>query len=129
MNFTLTAKATGGIDEVEIRVTTALKAVGFGILTRIEADKVLKDKLGVDIAPYRILGACNPRLAHQALELRPEVGVFLPCSVCLRQEDDNSVSIWALDPGAVLELSDDPDLSAYGEQARELIDQALNSLT
>jgi uncharacterized protein (DUF302 family) len=129
MNFTLTSSATGSIDEVETRITAALKEVGFGILTRIEADKVLKTKLGVDTPPYRILGACNPQLAHQALQMRPEVGVFLPCSVCLKQEEDGTVSIWALDPATVVDTLGDPQLSPHGEQARGLITQAINSLS
>ena len=128
MNFALTARVQGKIDDVETRITAALKDVGFGILTRVEADKVLKEKLGVDTAPYRILGACNPTIAHRALEIKPEVGVFLPCSVCLRQEPDNSVSIWALDPGTVVETLDNPELSPLGAQARSLIQKAINSL-
>ncbi len=129
MNFTLTAKAHGGIDEVETRVTAALKEAGFGILTRIEADKVLREKLGVETPPYRILGACNPQIAHRALEARPEVGVFLPCSVCLKQETDGTVSIWALDPQTVVDTLGDPALSPYGAQARGLIDKAIHSLS
>jgi uncharacterized protein (DUF302 family) len=128
MNFVLTSSARGTIDEVEARVTATLKDAGFGILTRIEVNKVLKEKLGVDTPPYRILGACNPKLAHAALERRPEVGVFLPCSVCLREETDGSVSIWALDPGAVVETIGDPELSPHGAQARGLIDRAIHNL-
>ncbi len=128
MEFALTARVQGKIDEVEMKITSALKDVGFGILTRIEVDKVLKEKIGVETPPYRILGACNPKLAHRALELRPEVGVFLPCSVCLRQENDGTVSIWALDPGKVVETLNDPNLSPYGAPARDLIEKALSSL-
>jgi uncharacterized protein (DUF302 family) len=128
-NFALSAQVFGSIDEVEAKITAALKEVGFGILTRIEADQVLKEKIGVETAPYRILGACNPVLAHQALSLKPEVGVFLPCSVCLRQESNGSVSIWALDPGTVVETLNDPNLSIYGAQARELIQRALSKTT
>ena len=126
MSFALSTKAVGTIDEVEARVTSALKDVGFGILTRIEADQVIKQKLNLDTAPYRILGACNPNLAHQALEMKPEIGVFLPCSVCLRQEEDGTVSIWALDPGAVVDTLHDPNFVAYGAQARGLIEKALS---
>jgi uncharacterized protein (DUF302 family) len=128
MNFTLTAHAHGTIDEVETRITAALKEVGFGILTRIEVDKVLKEKIGKDVAPYRILGACNPVLAHQALELHPEVGVFLPCSVCLKQESENNVAVWALDPGTVVETLNNPELSPHGVEARERIEKALSTL-
>jgi uncharacterized protein (DUF302 family) len=128
MNFSLHAQARGTIDSVEADITAALKAVGFGILSRIEVDKVLKEKIGVDTPPYRILGACNPKLAHQALALKPEVGVFLPCSVCLRQETDGTVSVWAMDPGTVVDTLNEPALSPHGAQARALIQQALDSL-
>jgi len=128
MNFVISAKAKGTIDDVESRITAGLKEVGFGILTRIEADKVLKEKIGADIAPYWILGACNPKLAHQALEMKPEIGVFLPCSVCLKQEDDGTVSVWALDPDAVVQTLGNADLSPHGAQARGLIQKALDSL-
>ena len=128
MEFALTARVQGRIDEVEVKITSALKDAGFGILTRIEVDKVLKEKISVDTAPYRILGACNPKLAHQALEMKPEVGVFLPCSVCLRQESNDTVSIWALDPGSVVETLGDPELSPHGAQAKSLIEKAINSL-
>ena len=113
---------------METRIAAALKEVGFGILTRVQADKVLKEKLGVDTAPYWILGACNPKIAHQALELTPEIRVFLPCSVCLRQESDGTVSIWALDPGSVVDALGNPQLSPHGAQARNLIESAINSL-
>lgn len=128
MSFALTSKAQGNIDDAETRITAALKEAGFGILTRIEVDKVLKEKIGAEVAPYRILGACNPKLAHRALDAKPEVGVFLPCSVCLRQEDNGTVSIWALDPSAVVETLGDPNLSPHGEHAKSLIEKAINSL-
>jgi uncharacterized protein (DUF302 family) len=128
MNFAMSRRARGTIDEVETKITAALKDVGFGILTRVEVDKTLKDKLGVDTAPYRILGACNPNVAHQALQARPDVGVFLPCSVCLRQEVDGTVSVWALDPGTVIETLGDAKLSPFGAQARSLFETALNTL-
>jgi uncharacterized protein (DUF302 family) len=129
MDFVISGKARGSIDDVEARITAALKEVGFGILTRIEADKVLMEKIGVETAPYRILGACNPKLAHQALEIKPEVGVFLPCSVCLKDESDGSISIWALDPGTVVESFGDPILSSQGAKARSLIEKAIKSVS
>ncbi|MBI5058791.1 DUF302 domain-containing protein [candidate division KSB1 bacterium] len=129
MSFVLSARAAGGIDDVEARIVAALKEVGFGILTRIEVNNVLREKLGVETSPYRILGACNPTLAHEALSRRPEVGVFLPCSVCLRQEADGTVSIWALNPGAVVETLQDAELSPQGARARELIENAIGSVT
>jgi uncharacterized protein (DUF302 family) len=128
MNFVMSRRPRGTIDEVETKITAALKEVGFGVLTRVEIDKALKEKIGVDVAPYRILGACNPNIAHQALQVRPDVGVFLPCSVCLRQETDGTVSVWALDPGTVIESLGDANLSPHGAQAHELFETALNRL-
>lgn len=128
MEFAIAKKATGTIDEVETKITAALKEVGFGILTRIEADKVLKEKIGVETTPYRILGACNPTLAHNALEADPSIGVFLPCSVCLRQEDDGTVSIWALNPATVVDTLNNPELAQHGKKAQDLITAAIDTV-
>ncbi|MDK9699037.1 MAG: DUF302 domain-containing protein [bacterium] len=128
MEFAIAKKATGTIDEVETKITAALKEVGFGILTRIEADKVLKEKIGVETTPYRILGACNPTLAHNALEADPSIGVFLPCSVCLRQEDDGTVSIWALNPATVVDTLNNAELAPHGKKAQDLITSAIDSV-
>ena len=128
MNFAISRQVPGRIDEIEARITESLKQVGFGILTRVEADRVVKEKLGLDTAPYRILGACNPRIAHAALEADPRIGVFLPCSVCLKQEPGDLVSIWALDPGAVVEALENDALAPFAGQARALIEQAINAV-
>ncbi len=128
MAFSIKHRAVGTIDEIETKLTSALKENGFGVLSRLEVDKILAEKIGVTIAPYRILGACNPRLAYESLKVEPEIGVFLPCSVCLREETDGTVSIWALDPSAVVEAIHQPDLTESGLQARALIEHALDSL-
>jgi uncharacterized protein (DUF302 family) len=128
MNFAISRQVPGRIDDIEARIMDALKQVGFGILTRIEADKVIKEKLGLDIVPYRILGACNPQIAHAALDADPRIGVFLPCSVCLKQEEGDRVSIWALDPGTVVDAMANATLAPYGSEARALIEQAINAV-
>ncbi|GIU98443.1 MAG: ABC transporter ATP-binding protein [Actinomycetota bacterium] len=115
------------VDAVIPRVKEALKAQGFGVLTEIDVRATLKEKIGAEVAPYVILGACNPRLAHRALELEPEVGLLLPCNVVVREHDGRTV-VSALDPGVIAELADHPDLSPIAEEATGLLDAALESL-
>ncbi|GBC87146.1 hypothetical protein HRbin12_01148 [bacterium HR12] len=116
------------VDAVIPKVKEALKAQGFGVLTEIDVRATLKEKIGAEVAPYVILGACNPRLAHRALELEPEVGLLLPCNVVVREHDGRTV-VSALDPSVIAELADHPDLRPIAEEATGLLDAALESLT
>ncbi len=115
------------VDAVIPKVKEALKAQGFGVLTEIDVRATLKEKIGAEVAPYVILGACNPRLAHRALELEPDVGLLLPCNVVVREHDGRTV-VSALDPGVIAELADHPDLRPIAEEATGLLDAALESL-
>jgi uncharacterized protein (DUF302 family) len=128
MGYGRTVMIDDPVAEAVPRVKEALKAQGFGTLTEIDVQATLADKLGVDVEPYVILGACNPRLAHRALELEPDVGLLLPCNVVVRTHGDRTV-VSALDPGIIADLADHPDLKPISEEATALVDAALESLT
>lgn len=114
------------------RVTRALKDQGFGILSQIDVKEALKEKLDVDFRDYVILGACNPKLAHQALSARPDVGLLLPCNVTLEAEPTGGVIVRIVDPQMMLEtggLDAEPAIADVAEQARELLRLAAASLS
>ena len=108
------------IDTVDARTREALGAHGFGVLTEIDVRATMKKKLDIDMPPYRILGACNPQMAHQAIGMEPRVGAMLPCNVILRQLD-NDVEISAIDPVASMQAIDNAELKDVASQVRALL--------
>jgi uncharacterized protein (DUF302 family) len=110
------------------RVTIALQNEGFGILTDIDVAATMKKKLGLDMPPYRILGACNPGLAHRAIEIEPSIGLLLPCNVVVRQDDAGSVRVEFMDPQAVLELVDKPVIAQVAQEVRERLERVQAAL-
>jgi len=110
------------------RVTEALKAEGFGVLTEIDVQATLKEKLGVAFRKYVILGACNPRLAHRALQLDLDVGLLLPCNVTVYEDGPDSV-VSVVDPETLLAVIDKPALRPVAEEARRKLGNVVRALT
>jgi uncharacterized protein (DUF302 family) len=117
----------GNYDEVLARIPEALKAQGFGVLTRIDVKQTLKEKIGADFRRYQILGACNPRYAHRALTAEPAVGVLLPCSVAVWEEDDGGVTVNAVDPLQTIAAAD-PTLAPIAAEVHDALVRALATL-
>ncbi len=114
--------------EADERVRDALKNEGFGVLTEIDVAATLKEKLDVDFPPYRILGACNPALAHRALQAEPDVGLLLPCNVVLRALPDNQTLVEALDPVKQLAVAGTPQLDELAREVRQRITRAIEAV-
>ncbi|TCS73279.1 uncharacterized protein (DUF302 family) [Sulfuritortus calidifontis] len=115
-------------DEAVTKVTAALQAEGFGVLTEIDVAGTLKKKLDKDMPPYRILGACNPPLAHRAITAEPEIGMLLPCNVVVRQTESGAVRVEFMDPQAVLPLVEKPGIAEVASEVRERLQRVMNAL-
>jgi uncharacterized protein (DUF302 family) len=117
-----------GFEEAVETVTEELGKEGFGVLTEIDVQATLKKKLGEDMRPYKILGACNPPLAHQAVSAVPEIGLLLPCNVLVRETDEGKVRVSFMDPGAVLGLVDNPDVEPLAAEVKTRLERVLAAL-
>jgi uncharacterized protein (DUF302 family) len=119
MTYYFSKRLATSFDDAVRRATEALKQEGFGIITEIDVKDTLKKKLGVDFRPYRILGACNPKLAHEALRLEDKIGTMLPCNVVVQETPDRTVEITAIDPVTSMMAIDNPALRRTAEEVRE----------
>lgn len=121
-------EVAGSFDQAIDRVTAELQKEGFGVLTEIDVSATLKKKIGAELPPYRILGACNPGLAHQALTAEPSIGLLLPCNVVVRQDAAGKVFVEFMDPLAVLQLVDNPQVETLAASVREKLERVLQAL-
>jgi uncharacterized protein (DUF302 family) len=110
------------------KVTEALSKEGFGVLTEIDVSATMKKKLDLDLPPYKILGACNPHLASQAIAAEPEIGALLPCNVVVRQDEAGSTRVEFMDPYAVLKLVDRPEVSQLAAEVRGRLERVMAAL-
>lgn len=129
MSYTFTTTLDGAFDDVIDRVTQALKQEGFGVLTEIDVKATLKKKIDVDFRPYRILGACNPKMAHKALENEPDIGTMLPCNVVVQEAEDGRVKVSAVDPVASMQAVDNPRLGEIAGEVREALRRVVEGLS
>lgn len=127
-NAGLRKKLPVTFDEALLSVPEALKAEGFGVLTRIDVQSTLKQKLGVDVRRYEILGACNPPFAHRALEIALEAGLFLPCNVVVYEDNDQRAVVVAVDPMGTVAGLRNAELSELAMQVKAALVRALDRL-
>lgn len=117
-----------GFDQARASAVEALKAEGFGVLTEINVQETLKNKLGVDVPAHRILGACNPKLAHRALSAAPQIGLLLPCNVTVRQLEDGKVEVSLVDPLLMLGVAETAELGPVAEEAAARLQRVRDAL-
>jgi uncharacterized protein (DUF302 family) len=129
-SYGMTIKMNGTLEEVKPRVLEALKTQGFGVLTEIDVQKTLQQKLGVDFKPYLILGACNPRFAYRALSVDEEIGLLLPCNVVLKQERDG-VQVSIQDPEVMFSVVDEEtkkSMLGFPQEVKQALQSVLEAL-
>ena len=123
--YAITRELDASLEDSVVRMTASLAEQGFGVLTTIDVRETLKAKLDLDVDPYVILGACNPRIASQGLAVEPDLGVLLPCNVVLRT-NGGKTHIAAMEPFAALQLAGNPELEPLAAEARERIQKAVS---
>ena len=127
MSYFMAKTIQAPFDAVVDSVTGQLKSRGFGVLSDIDVQATMKAKIGAEMPRYRILGACNPRIANQALQAEPRIGVLLPCNVVVRELSDRETEVVAVDPVASLERTGNAGLRAAAEEVKRLLGEAVNA--
>jgi uncharacterized protein (DUF302 family) len=128
MSYYLAKTLHIAFDEAVARTMEALKKEGFGVLTEIDVKETLHKKLGVDFPNYRILGACNPAMAYEAIKLENKVGTMLPCNVVVRDAGNGQTEVAAIDPVASMQAIDNPELKRIAAQVRAQLEKVIAAL-
>lgn len=128
MSYYIARTSSRPFDSVVADIIERLKAEGFGVLTDIDVQATLQTKIGADIPKYRILGACNPHLAHEALKLENKLGVMLPCNVIVRETADHRVEVAGVDPVSAMERTGNPALAATAQEVRQKLLRAVSGI-
>jgi uncharacterized protein (DUF302 family) len=126
-NYAFGKKVNMGFEQAVAAVTQALAKEGFGVLTEIDVQATLKKKLNLERPPYKILGACNPQLAHRALDAEPQIGALLPCNVIVREEGGKTI-VEFMDPDAVLKLVERPEIGTIAAEVRQRLQRVMGAL-
>ncbi|MER2996594.1 DUF302 domain-containing protein [Pontibacter populi] len=128
MSYHVSKKINGSFDEATTRVKEALQQEGFGVISEIDLKQKFKEKLQVDFRNYKILGACNPKLAHQAIQQEPTIGVMLPCNVLLQEHENGEVEITAINPMETMAAVDNPNLTVLAKEVSQKLKKAINNV-
>ena len=128
MNYYFNKTVTGSFDDAIQKVTDALKAEGFGVLTEIDIKATLKKKLDVDFYNYKILGACNPPFAYKALQAEDKIGTMLPCNVIVQEKVQGQVEVSAVDPVASMQAISNPVLGGIASEVRARLKKVIDGL-
>ena len=129
MNYTIQTAATGEFDDVVDTTIAALEDEGFGVLCDIDVQATLEEKLGEEFRQYRILGACNPALAHEGLAEEIELGALLPCNVIVYETDDGDIVVSAVDPNQLVGIADNDALDSVATEVNERFERVLSAVT
>jgi uncharacterized protein (DUF302 family) len=128
MNYYISKTIKGDFEQTIEYVTERLKAVGFGVLTTINVQKTLKEKIDADFKPYTILGACNPHYANKLLRIEDKLGVILPCNVVVIDQGDGMIEVAAMDPNGMMQSIQNDDLNSLAGEVRALLVEMINNL-
>lgn len=128
MSFCIAKTTNGDFDAIVSRVIEKLKGEGFGVLSEIDVASTLKQKLGVEMKRYRILGACNPGFAHKALGIEDKIGVMLPCNVIVQEKDGDEIDVAAIDPRVAMRGIGNPALAEIAEEVAERLSRVVGAI-
>jgi uncharacterized protein (DUF302 family) len=128
MSYHVSKKINGSFDDATTKIKDALQQEGFGVISEIDMKEKFKEKLQVDFRNYKILGACNPKLAHQAIQQEANIGVMLPCNVLLQEHENGEVEVTAINPMETMAAVDNPNLTSLAEEVSQKLKTAIDKL-